>query len=167
MLEGSGWTEALIEVQVASSGVAESFLKTSHLTRTRHGHQVSLLALHNFQREAFMLCEGPKDEKSQQLWRKDMVQKSPTFAYWDLILRFETLILLFVRAHRVELFIIRATFGGTNTTVLCLGSCQLCKMDASPHQRYEVLACFCKRRIREQLSLGDFQDNEQFFRNPF
>ena len=104
MLEGSGWTEALIEAEVASSGVAELFLKTSHLTRTGHGHQVSLLALHNLQREAFMPCEGLKDEKSQQLWRKDMVQKSPpTFAYWDTILRYETLI-LFVRAHRERNF---------------------------------------------------------------
>ena len=103
VLEGSGWTDALIEAEVASPGVAESFLKTSHLTRTRHGHQVSLLALHNLQREAFILFEGPKDEKSQQLWRKDMVQKSPTFAYWDLILRYETL-LLFVRAHRERNF---------------------------------------------------------------
>ena len=35
LLEGSGWTSALVEVEIASSGVAESFLKTSHLTRTR------------------------------------------------------------------------------------------------------------------------------------
>ena len=59
VLESSGWTEALIQAKVASSGVAESFLKTSHLTRIRHGHQVNLLTLHNLQREAFMLCEGP------------------------------------------------------------------------------------------------------------
>ena len=35
LLEGSGWTNALVEAEIASSGVAESFLKTSHLTRTR------------------------------------------------------------------------------------------------------------------------------------
>jgi len=35
LLEGSGWTTALIEAEVASSGIAESFLKVSHLTRTR------------------------------------------------------------------------------------------------------------------------------------
>ena len=35
LLEGSGWTSALVEAEIASSGVAESFLKTSHLTRTR------------------------------------------------------------------------------------------------------------------------------------
>ena len=42
-LEGSGWTTALTQANVASSGTADSFLSASHLTRTRHGHQVSLL----------------------------------------------------------------------------------------------------------------------------
>lgn len=35
LLECSGWTTALVEANVASSGTAESFLKVSHLTRTR------------------------------------------------------------------------------------------------------------------------------------
>ena len=30
-----GWTTALAEADIASSGVADSFLKASHLTRTR------------------------------------------------------------------------------------------------------------------------------------
>ena len=34
-LEGSGWTAALIQAGVASSGTAESFLRASHLTKTR------------------------------------------------------------------------------------------------------------------------------------
>ena len=33
-----------------------------------------------------------------------MVQKSATFAHWDLILRYEILILIFVRAHRERKF---------------------------------------------------------------
>lgn len=32
LLESSGWTTALVEARVASSGTAESFLKVSHLT---------------------------------------------------------------------------------------------------------------------------------------
>jgi hypothetical protein len=35
LLGGSGWTVALTEADVASSGVADSFSKASHLTRTR------------------------------------------------------------------------------------------------------------------------------------
>ena len=33
-----------------------------------------------------------------------MKEKSPTFMYWDLIMRYETLILIFVRAHREKNF---------------------------------------------------------------
>ena len=47
LLESSGWTTVLTEAEVASSGVAESFRKASHLTRTRHAHQVTLLTLSN------------------------------------------------------------------------------------------------------------------------
>ena len=35
LLDGSGWTTALSEAEVATSGVADSFLKATHLTRTR------------------------------------------------------------------------------------------------------------------------------------
>ncbi len=33
LLESSGWTSALCEADVASSGVADLFLKASHLTK--------------------------------------------------------------------------------------------------------------------------------------
>ena len=36
LLDASGWTTALVEAEVASPGVAESFLKALHLTRTRY-----------------------------------------------------------------------------------------------------------------------------------
>lgn len=35
LLESSGWTAALVEAEIVSSGVSDSFLKASHLTRTR------------------------------------------------------------------------------------------------------------------------------------
>ena len=55
VLEGSGWTSALTESEVASSGTADSFLKVSHLARTRHAHQVALLTLRKLQKVAFLL----------------------------------------------------------------------------------------------------------------
>jgi len=103
LLEGSGWTIALTEAQIASSGTADSFLKVAHLARTRHAHQVTLLALLKLQQEASMLSEGPADEDSVTAWKNDMLQKSPTFMYWDLIMRFETLILIFVRPRGYEI----------------------------------------------------------------
>ena len=41
---------------------------------------------------------------SAEAWRNDLLKRSPTFMYWDLIMRYETLILIFVRAHREKNF---------------------------------------------------------------
>ncbi len=53
ILEGSGWTTALIEAEEASSGTADSFVKVLHLTRTMHAQQIALQQL----QEAFMQFE--------------------------------------------------------------------------------------------------------------
>lgn len=39
-LEGSGWTAALVDANVASPGTAESFIKATSVTRSRRAHQV-------------------------------------------------------------------------------------------------------------------------------
>lgn len=36
IVEGSGWTTAITEADITTSGAAESFLNCSHITRTRH-----------------------------------------------------------------------------------------------------------------------------------
>ena len=101
LLESSGWTTALCEAGVATSGTADSFLKASHLTRTRHGHQVTVLALHKLQRDAFQTLDGyDDDENAFESWRIEMTNSSPTFQFWDIIMRFEMLVLIFIRAHR-------------------------------------------------------------------
>ena len=104
LLDGSGWTAALTEAEVASAGMTDSFLKAAHLTRTRHVHQVTLLALHKLRSEAFELVTGSTDAESVEDWRNCMVEKNPTFMFWDLIMRYETLILIFIRAHREKNF---------------------------------------------------------------
>lgn len=103
LLQGSGWTTALTEAQVASAGISDSFLKAAHLTRTRHAHQVTLLALHHLQQEAFRLSAAPSDERSTNAWKENML-KCPTFLYWDQIMRYETLILIFIKAQREKNF---------------------------------------------------------------
>ena len=81
---------ALTQANVASSETADSFLNASHLTRTRHGHQVSLLALHKLQDDAFLSCtEGPHNAEMKEAWRQSMIQKCPTFKYWDTVLQIE------------------------------------------------------------------------------
>ena len=103
-LESSGWTNALVQAGITSSGAADSFLKASHLTRTRHAHQVSALALSKLQHEAFLQSEGPHDESTKEAWREEAITKSPTFQFWDTILKIELLGLIFVRAHRQRKF---------------------------------------------------------------
>lgn len=101
-LAGSGWTTALTDAGIATAGTADSFLKSSHLARTRHAHQVTCVALDSLQRQAFQ-----KDElngSSFEVWKENMIRKSPTFQYWDTILSIEMLILVFIRAHRENNF---------------------------------------------------------------
>ena len=100
LLAFSGWTEALTEADVATSGTAESFLKASHITRARHAHQVTALALSKLQQDAFALS----DSKDFEAWRLKMIKDSLTFHYWDLILKTEVQVLIFIRAHRERNF---------------------------------------------------------------
>ena len=53
-LEASDWTNALTEAGIASSGTADSFLRVSHLTRTRHADQVTALAFAKLQDDGFL-----------------------------------------------------------------------------------------------------------------
>jgi hypothetical protein len=40
----SGWTDVLVEANVATSGTADSYLNAIHITRNRHAQQVICLA---------------------------------------------------------------------------------------------------------------------------
>ena len=44
-IEDSCWTNAICTAGIATSGIADSMIKVSHLTRTRHAHQVTAAAL--------------------------------------------------------------------------------------------------------------------------
>jgi hypothetical protein len=52
-LEGSGWTVALADANVATTGTAESFLKVASVTRTRRAHQVSACSLYVLLKRAY------------------------------------------------------------------------------------------------------------------
>ena len=44
-LDGSGWTHTPTQADLATAGKADSFLKASHVKRTRRAHQVTASAL--------------------------------------------------------------------------------------------------------------------------
>ena len=82
LLGDSGWTASLEEAGITSSGTAESLLKVTHLTRTRHAHQVTVLALHKLQREAFLQSPGPAYvEESFEQWKFSTSEKKPHFPF--------------------------------------------------------------------------------------
>ena len=65
---------------------------------------MTLLTLELLLQDAFLHSDGPHDEAQKHVWIDNMKQKSLTFVYWDLVRRYETLILIFVRAHREKNF---------------------------------------------------------------
>ena len=66
LLALSGWTTALTEAGIASSGTSDSFLKVAHLTQTRRAHQVTAAALRKLQHVAFQELNGQQDEEEFQ-----------------------------------------------------------------------------------------------------
>ena len=52
-LHGSGWTEALTQADIVTSGTAESLLGATHVGRTRRAHQVTAAALYDLQHKAY------------------------------------------------------------------------------------------------------------------
>ena len=93
-----GWTVALSEAGIASSGVANGLLNASHLTKTRHAHQIAIAALYQLQREACALSDESLTSIFED-WRQNMIEKIHTFQSWDTTLRIEKLDLTFIRAH--------------------------------------------------------------------
>ena len=97
LLDQSGWTDALVEANVITSGRAQGVLHCSHVTRTRRMHTIFLAVLTKLMGIAFVNAEStlPYSE-----WKEKRCQESPTFLYWNLIRHIEILILMFVRSHR-------------------------------------------------------------------
>ena len=103
-IEDSGWTSVLVQAGVTTPGTADSFLKASHVSRTRHAHHVTAAALYFLMDKAYKTYREGVDEgeepKSFSDWRKQAGLKSPQFHYRSLTLHFQHTILIFVRSLR-------------------------------------------------------------------
>jgi len=104
LLAASGWTTALSEAGIASSGTLDSFLKVAHLTKTRPGHQITVAALYKLQHAAFEELNGQQDEEEFQKWHDGMIKASLTYTFWNMIMQMELKALAFVKAHRENNF---------------------------------------------------------------
>ena len=106
-LDGSGWTHALTQADLATAGKAESFLKTSHVKRTRHAHQVTASALSILLHNAYdtYVCEESEPMPFDE-WCTERVEASPQFQYWLIVMQMELLVLVYVRSLRDANFLL-------------------------------------------------------------
>lgn len=105
MLAGSGWTSALVEADVASSGTADSFLSATNVTKTCQAHQVTACSLFQLLKEVYSSylaehSDGDEEASSFVEWCDSQKKESPQFAFWFSIRNMELTILTLVRAFR-------------------------------------------------------------------
>ena len=105
MLEGSGWTGALVEADIASSGSADSFLSATNVTKTRQAHQVTACSLFKLLKKAYSAYLAEPEDSDEEIvafeeWCDTRRKESPQFQFWFLILNMELTILTLIRAFR-------------------------------------------------------------------
>lgn len=110
LLEKSGWTNALVLSGLSSMGTAESYLKASHVTRTRRAHQVTASSLYILLNQAYGNYVAKRAENESLLPFEDWCNKrsndSPQFKFWFMILQLELLVLIFIRSIRESNFLL-------------------------------------------------------------
>ena len=101
LLESSGWTGALVQAGVATSGTADSFLKASHVTRTRRAHQITASSLYILLQKAYNeYTQNEVNVKPKKDWIAEKSAACPHFKFWNMVLELELTVMLFVRAIR-------------------------------------------------------------------
>ena len=102
-LEDSGWTSALTQANIASSGTADSFISASHATKTRHAHQVTAGSLQCLIHQAYAeQCPATEadDTPCFDEWCAQQAKRSVHFDYWLKVLSLEIMLLVYVRSLR-------------------------------------------------------------------
>ena len=108
-LQGSGWVQALVQAEITSAGTADSFLRASHVSRTRRAHQVTAAALFALQQRAYKhYFDQLIDTRNEQLkfddWCQQKADTCPQFHYWATVLQLELTVLTYVRSLRQASF---------------------------------------------------------------
>ena len=105
-LKGSGWVEALVQADIATTGTADSFLSVAHVARTRRAHQVTLAALYILKFRAYnryCLSNG-QDMLEFKQWCSQREEVCPHFQYWATVMELELCILVYICSLRQASF---------------------------------------------------------------
>ena len=98
-LEASGWTHALTQADIASSGTADSILKASHVTKTRRAHQIAACSLYILLQAAYSQYKLEYPESGIldfESWCAKMSTDRPQFQFWYLTLLLGLNVLTFI-----------------------------------------------------------------------
>lgn len=100
-LRGSGWVEALVQADITSAGVCDSFLNAAHITRTRRAPEVTACALYILQYRAYQHYQNIKQFKGKSsvefaVWRDQQIRSFPQFQYWDIVMKLDVCLSLSV-----------------------------------------------------------------------
>ena len=101
-LDGSGWVHCLVQANVATSGVADSFLHGNHVKRTRYAHIVTAATLFICRHQSYIhYCEKLSNTAlSFDEWCFSHEKSSSQFKYWNTVLQLELTLLSFVHSIR-------------------------------------------------------------------
>ena len=105
-LDGSGWTTALVDANIASSGTAELFIKATSVTRSRRAHQVTASSLYILLKKAYDNYTeeaNPDDDDVHSFhdWCTNQATNCPQFYYWYTAFKLQLILLMFIRSIRL------------------------------------------------------------------
>ena len=64
-LEGSGWSTAIVDAGVTTTGRGEALLSGSHVKRSRHVHQVTKAALHVLRERTYSQFQESEEHETK------------------------------------------------------------------------------------------------------
>ena len=102
-LQDSGWTTALSNAGVTSSG-NDSLLSGHEVGKTKYVHQVTALTLYQLMKDAFEQSKKEDCTFNFAEWRASKELESPQFQFWSIALKMEMDYFLFLRSIRSSNF---------------------------------------------------------------
>ena len=107
-MDGSGWTDALIQAKVATSGKTESYSRATHLMKTRYAHGVTAASLYILPDKAYedylQEIEDAAEKLTFETWCQEKAKNNTQFKYWCLVLELELNVLMLVQSFRTSDF---------------------------------------------------------------
>ena len=85
-LHNSGWSNALVQADITTSGRADAICKGSHVTRSRCAQQVTACALFILQKIAYNIYLEVNIEGNSldfDSWKSELSDKCPMFRNWS------------------------------------------------------------------------------------